>query len=66
MWTGIIALILFATYLIEFNFISAYKNKIEFSDDQAKSGFASYSATKVRTFKAGLRITNLADRKSVV
>ena len=60
MWTGIIALILFATYLIEFNFISAYKNKIEFSDDQAKSGFASYSATKVRTFKAGLRITNLA------
>ena len=60
MWTGIIALILFTTYLIEFNFISAYKNKIEFSDDQAKSGFASYSATKVRTFKAGLRITNLA------
>lgn len=60
MWTGIIALILLATYLIEFNFISAYKNKIEFSDDQAKSGFASYSATKVRTFKAGLRITNLA------
>lgn len=60
MWTGIIALILLATYLIEFNFISAYKNKIEFGDDQAKSGFASYSATKVRTFKAGLRITNLA------
>ena len=60
MWTGIIALILFATYLIEFNFISAYKNKIEFSDDQAKSGFASYSATKVKTFKAGLRVSNLA------
>lgn len=60
MWTGIIALILLATYLIEFNFISAYKNKIEFSDDQAKSGFASYSATKVKTFKAGLRVSNLA------
>lgn len=60
MWTGIIALILLATYLIEFNFISAYKNKIEFSDDQAKSGFACYSATKVKTFKAGLRVSNLA------
>ena len=60
MWTGIIALILFATYSIEFNFISAYKNKIEISDDQTKSGFACYSATKVRSFKAGLRIMNLA------
>lgn len=60
MWTGIIALILFATYLIEFNFISAYKSKIEISDDQTKSGFASYPVTKVRTFKAGLRIINLA------
>lgn len=60
MWTGIIAFILFATYLVEFNFISAYKSKIEIGDNQTKSGFASYLPTKVRTFKAGLRIINIA------
>ncbi len=60
MWTGIIAIILLATYLVEFNFVSAYKSKIEIGDNQTKSGFASYSSTKVRTFKAGLRIINLA------
>lgn len=60
MWTGIIALILFATYLVEFNFVSAYKNKIELGDDETKSGFASYSPSRVRTFKAGLRMTNIA------
>lgn len=60
MWTGIIAFILFATYLIEFNFVSAYKSKIEIGDNQTKSGFAGYSHSKVRTFKAGLRIINIA------
>lgn len=60
MWTGIIAFILFATYLIEFNFVSAYKSKIEIGDNQTKSGFASYSPSKVRTFKAGLRMINIA------
>ncbi len=60
MWTGIIAFIFIATYLVEFNFVSAYKNKIEIGDNPTKSGFASYSTTKVRTFKAGLRIVNLA------
>ncbi len=60
MWTGIIAFILIATYLLEFNFVSAYKNKIDIGDNQSKSGFAAYASTKVRTFKAGLRIINLA------
>lgn len=59
MWTAIIALILLATYLVEFNFVSAYKNKIEIGDNQVKTEFETYSPTKVRTFKAGLRISNI-------
>lgn len=59
MWTSIIAFIFIATYLVEFNFISAYKSKIDIGDNQIKTGFSSYSPTKVRTFKAGLRIINL-------
>lgn len=59
MWTGIIAFILLATYLVEFNFISAYKSKIEIGDNQTKTGFASYTSSKVKTFKAGIRIINL-------